>query len=360
MVNAIFFLVSAVFLIVWWKAWIGYLMWDWVVSVANSNKTVYESVKKKWSNTTIKKADIVDSNKTLYESGKKKLSNPIITKTFAASSNKSNRKKPTTQSGTTTQSGVIQIINRSVIDNFDIDKIYEEVWEVSRNFSERWWVNSWAFFNVKNWVWSTVQWPLATWSKRQLKFAAHNWWIDTDWWYYPQNLFRLILNEKYQDYIQSAYYKINKYNLSSSPNRYESNWFFLFNRYLDQNNLYYTWIRVDWKVIIKKKYQWQYTTLAYKKIFDWVYNRDTNPNLIPTGKRIWVKSEFKNLTTGGVSINVYTDINSDWIWELALSFVDNTSSSISAWWYAWIRTDFMDVEIDRYNIAENKEGYIIQ
>jgi len=245
---------------------------------------------------------------------------------------------------------------RFVIDNFVLDKVYEEVWESSRNFDDRWWVNSWAFFFVKSWTWSTVQWELEQWSKWQVSYSKYNWWLETDMWYHPQNIFRLILNEKFRSFIQSAYFKIDKYILSDDPHRWDPNWLLLFNRYVDSDNLYYTWIRVDWAVVIKKKYKWVYYTLAYNKILEWTYNRTTNPNLIPINKWIWIKSEVKNLSDTIVSIKLYIDKNNDWNWQLSLSVLDSLKSSwqdvINESWYAWIRTDFMDVEIDNYNINE--------
>lgn len=355
-VITIFFLVFVIFSFFWWAIFTNQIKWDWIVSAHSDRQVKYRS--KKIYISPVTKTLAVNNNtrkrtKTTTQSGTITQSGTTILAWTTNHSWTTIESWTITQSGTTTQSEIVtQTSKRSITDNFDTDKIYEEIREAKRNFSDRWRLNSGAFFNVKNWVWSSLQWALAEWSKWQLKYAVHNGWLDTDWWYYPQNLFRLVLNEKFQDYSQSAYYKINKYNLSTSPNRFESNWLYLFNRYVDQYNLYYTWIRVDWKVIIKKKYNSQYTTLASKKIFDWVYNRDTNPNLIPTSKWIWIKSEVKNLATGGVSINVYTDLNNDWIWEPALSYIDNTTTSIKTSWYAWVRTDFMDFEMDRYNIQE--------
>jgi hypothetical protein len=247
-------------------------------------------------------------------------------------------------------------VKRFVIDNFVLDKVYEEVWESSRNFTDRWWVNSGAFFFVKSWTWSTVQWELEAGSKWQVSYSKYGGWLETDWWFHPQNIFRLILNEKFKSFNQEAYFKINRYILSTDVHRRDPNWILLFNRYVDSNNLYYTWIRVDWNAIIKKKLKWNYYTLASKKILDWVYNRDTNPNLLPVNSWIWIKSEIKNLNEKSVIINLYSDLKNDWNWILVLSAIDNVDTSsidiINESWYAWIRTDFMDVDIDRYYIKE--------
>lgn len=241
-------------------------------------------------------------------------------------------------------------------DNFNIDKRYEEVWEKSRNFKDKWWVNSWGYFFVKDWKWSTIQWELKKWSKMQSNYAKYKWWEDTDWWFHPQNIFRLILNKKFKNFNQLAYFKVNKYNLSDSDNRMESNWFFLFNRYIDSDNLYYTWLRVDWNVVIKKKLKWDYYTLALAKIFKWKYDRKNNPNLIPINKWMGLRSKITNLSDDSVSIKVYTDIDNDWKWKLILNIIDTKESSwkkvINNSWYTWVRTDFMDVEIDKYYVWE--------
>lgn len=245
---------------------------------------------------------------------------------------------------------------RFVIDNFILDKVYEEVWEDKRNFWDRWWINSGAFFNVKDWIWSTIQGELEKWSKWQRDYEEYKWWLDTDQWFHPQNLFRLILNKKFKNFEQYTYFKINKYILSNSENRYESNWFLLFNRYLDSDNLYYAWIRVDWAAVIKKKYKWEYYTLAYEKIFDWKYDRVKSPNLIPINKWIWIKTEVLNFWTDNVSIKLFIDTNNDWKWTYALGVSDKSKSSlekvINDCWYAWVRTDFMDVDINKYYIKE--------
>jgi hypothetical protein len=246
--------------------------------------------------------------------------------------------------------------SRFVIDNFILNKEYEEISEEKRIFSDRWWVNSWAFFNIRGWKWSTNQWKLEKWSKWQTSYSKYNSWYDTDWWYYPQNIFRLILNTKFKNLEQYTYFKINKYILSKSKNRYESNWFLLFSRYIDADNLYYAWFRVDWDLVIKKKYKRQYYTLKSKKVFDWIYDREKKPNLIPINKLIWIKLEMKNIEENKVRIKAYTDIHNSWVWTLVLDFEDSNESSdeqvLNNEWYAWVRSDFMDVEIDKYYIKE--------
>jgi hypothetical protein len=96
--------------------------------------------------------------------------------------------------------------------------------------------------------------------------------------------------------------------LSDSEYRNESNGVLLFNRYKDGDNLYYSGIRVDGQAVIKKKIKGKYFTLVEKELFgkDGDYDRKSNPNLIPQGKWIGIKSVLKN-EGEAVDIKLYVD-----------------------------------------------------
>ena len=175
-----------------------------------------------------------------------------------------------------------------------------------------------------------------------------------------REILRLVTRSKWQNMSQEVYFKINKDNMSASPNRNASNGVLLFNRYKDGNNLYYTGVRVDGAVVIKKKINGDYHTVAYKKVFPGSYNRDTSPNLLP--KNVWmgIKSEVKTGPNGTVAINVFMKKSPPaggvtGAWELAISGVDDGAkyggAAITESGYAGIRTDFMDLEFDDYRIA---------
>ena len=180
--------------------------------------------------------------------------------------------------------------------------------------------------------------------------------LDTDNVYHPQNIFRLVARNKWQNLNQETYFQITKDNLSASPNRNATNGLLFFNCYQDAFNLYYTGIRVDGAAVIKKKINGTYYTLAQKSFYyaDAPYNRDTNPNLIPGQKWIGLRSEIKTNSDNTISIKLFIDKENNGNWQLALEAKDDGRSyggaAILSEGYAGIRTDFMDAEFDRYQI----------
>jgi hypothetical protein len=161
--------------------------------------------------------------------------------------------------------------------------------------------------------------------------------------------------DKWQNFSQEVYFKINKMNFSSSVNRNESNGFLLFNRYQDGDNLYYTGLRVDGYAVIKKKLKGDYHTLSEEKIFPGpAYDADKSPNLLPVGKWMGIKTEVITTSSGAVQINLYYKDSRDAPdWKLVANYVDTgqKGAEIMAPGYGGIRTDFMDVEFDDYKIT---------
>jgi hypothetical protein len=215
------------------------------------------------------------------------------------------------------------------------------------------WVNSGAQMRLANGRGMTIQGDLPEGHPWRAIYAAANP-LDTDNGKHPQNIFRLVGRSRWQNSQQEAYFKIAKDNLSASPNRDGHNGLLLFNRYQDSQSLYYTGIRVDGSVVIKKKLNGTYTTLGMKKIFPGTYNRMTNPNLLPHDTWIGLRSVVRTNANGSVTIQVYTDVSWKGIWTLALTAVDDGSSGapITAAGYGGIRTDFMDVIFDSYRETE--------
>lgn len=260
---------------------------------------------------------------------------------LTASSGRSKTRTQTTSSGSSTN------------DSFSSNSLVEEINAMSLSSSSRWWVNSGGRFIVADGVGKTIQGDLVStdaWYKEYLSSNPE----DTDNGLHPQNIFRLVEKESWKSYTQQFYFNINKINVSTSPNRNASNGVFLFNRYQSGDNLYYTGIRVDGAVVIKKKYQGAYYTMAYKKIRDGVYDIASNPNLLPVSKWFGVKSQLKDLSDGSVEIKFFTDEGKTGVWTEVLSVVDKPgvygSNVISSAGYAGIRTDFMDISFDDYLI----------
>jgi len=234
-------------------------------------------------------------------------------------------------------------------DPFSVDKRVEETGSMSESKDMNWWVNSGGYFDAISSRAYTARGDLPPGSYWQKAYATSTP-TDTDGGLHPQNIFRLLTRTKWQNFSQHAYFQVLKDNLSLSSNRNASNGLLLFNRYQDGDNLYYTGVRVDGALVIKKKVRGTYTTLGYKKYFAGTYNKTTNPNLLPKFKWIGVKSEVTNLADGKNNIKLYLDVGWTGVWSLVLEATDSEPSLNSAG-YGGIRTDFMDVEFDGFLIS---------
>jgi hypothetical protein len=240
-------------------------------------------------------------------------------------------------------------------DTFSVDRVVEEAGNINESSDPHWWVNSGGQFIVQGGSAKTIQGESpsdAEWHKRYQEDNPE----DTDNGAHPQNIFRLVQRQTWHNLTQSAYFRINHDNLSSSPNRNESNGLFLMNRYVDGQTLYYTGIRVDGAAVVKKKVNGTYVTLAYKPVFSGgAYNHDTNPNAIPHGSWIGLKAEVKDVANGAVSIKLYYTLGQSDDWKLVIDVIDTGKTGgavISATGNAGIRTDFMDVDFSDYRISE--------
>ena len=252
---------------------------------------------------------------------------------------------------------IAAVVNSPFYYTFKVDGTLSEIGKIDDSSSPYWWLKSGGLFYLKDGLGKTIHGELPTLNKWRLAYFLSNP-VDTDNGYRPQNIFRLVARSKWQNFEQSAYFKIIQYNLSESKNRSESNGILLFNRYLDSDNLYYVGIRVDGTAVIKKKINGNYYTLAQKSFYntDMPYNRDTNPNLIPSQKWIGIKSEIKTNPDNTVSIKLFIDKDKTGNWILAAESTDDGTTyggtAILNEGYAGIRTDFMDVEFDEYQIIK--------
>ena len=241
--------------------------------------------------------------------------------------------------------------------SFASDNTIEETGSMSESSSRDWWLNSGGYFMTQDGVGMTVHGSLPMLDKWRLLYSFSNP-LDTDGGYYPQNIFRLVTQSKWKNFNQQVYFKIQKDNLSESPQRNASNGVLMFNRYLDGNNLYYTGVRVDGGVVIKKKINGEYFTLGYRKYWDGSYDRGINPNLLPKEKWIGVKSELISALDDSVTIRLYLDVGRTSNWELVLQVTDKGNSfgiaPIQGEGFGGIRSDFMDVQFDDYKISEMK------
>lgn len=235
-------------------------------------------------------------------------------------------------------------------ENFDKDSLIEENWPIKRSGDNNWWVSSGAYLYVRDGVGETIQGNLNMSDKWVNKFNLANA-KDTANGYRPQNIFRLVYKKKASDYTQSVYSRINYYDESESENRNASNGILLFNRYQDEFSLYYAGVRVDGNLVIKKKLNGVYYTLALKQIFEGDYDRFNNPNLIPIDTWIGIKTVVQTVEKNKVKISLYTDIGRTGIWTLALEVLDSGElfdKVITKPGYGGIRTDFMDASFDDF------------
>lgn len=256
--------------------------------------------------------------------------------------------------------GVFRDYQREIFnETFQGSETLEETAKMSGSASPDWWVNSGGQMIKEKGIGKTIQGELSPDSKWYKKYKSSNS-RDTDGGVHPQNIFRLVARTKWQNFTQEAYFKINALNLGESENRNASNGILLMSRYEDGDNLYYAGLRVDGLAVIKKKYGGKYYTIKEEKIFSGdAYDREKNPNLIPLGEWIGLKSEFRNTSDGDVEIKFFIDEGKTGNWQLAVSAVDDGRKEfgkniLSDEGYAGIRTDFMDVEFSDYKISEIK------
>lgn len=241
--------------------------------------------------------------------------------------------------------------------SFSEDATLEESGAPEESSSPYWWVDSGGQLIQKDGVGMTIQGSLDDSSPWFSRYRANNP-VDTDNGTHPQNIFRLVTKNSWRNFTEECYYMVTDSNFSASPNRNESNGLLLFNRYLDGDNLYYAGLRVDGQVTIKKKYKGTYYTMTLlPTLGGGLYNRMSNPNLIPMNIWIGLRSIVKDNPDGSVDITLYMN-QAHGDWQLVAHAVDDGKQYggpvIRGPGRAGIRTDFMDVKLDDYKIEELK------
>lgn len=239
---------------------------------------------------------------------------------------------------------------------FQQDGALEETGTEEESSSRYWWLNSGGQMILQNGVGKTLQGSLPAFAHWRMIYVASAP-EETDDGYYPQNIFRLLTRNTWQNIEQEIYVKINRLNMSRSEFRNSTNGILLFARYRDSGNLYYAGVRVDGTAVIKKKINGEYYTLAEPPFFSGVpYDRDLHPNLLPEQVWIGVRSVVANTSGSMVDIKIYVDTGKTGKWVLAAEAQDDGKSyggrAILEEGYAGIRTDFMDAEFDDYRIRK--------
>lgn len=214
------------------------------------------------------------------------------------------------------------------------------------------WLNSGGELNVVRGVAKTIQGELPLSDKWRGYYLNSNP-EDTDLGVHPQNIFRLLTKSKFNDSIETLTFRITKDNLSQSKNRNESNGVFLYERFLDEKNSYYLGIRVDGFMVIKKKINGEYITLAEKPfVTDRSYDRVKNPSLIEKNENYSIRAEARNKNSA-VELKLFLKRGDEKEWNLSLEALDNGEHGqpIGEMGSGGIRTDFMDVEFERYETS---------
>ena len=250
---------------------------------------------------------------------------------------------------------VAVLVRSPFVYTFNESGIVEETGNMYESESPYWWLDSGGFMTISSNIGQTIQGDLPYTNKWYQEYARSSS-IDTDGGLHPQNLFRLITRSTWKNLRQEAYFMITRDNISSSPNRNESNGLLLFNRYRDSDNLYYAGLRVDGTAVIKKKLAGTYYTLDQESVFKGKpYDRESSPSLLPKGLWIGIRTEVTTDASKKVYIKLYVDIGKNGTWKMVAEAVDDGVSSgsiINNKAYAGIRTDFMDVNISNYKIEE--------
>lgn len=245
---------------------------------------------------------------------------------------------------------------RQFTERFDETFTIKEVGDPTESSSANWWVSSGGYFFSRGGVGSTIVDELPLTDERYQAYAKSNP-LDTDDGLHPQNIFRLVQKDTWENFSQEAYFKIVGNNFSDSRNRNASNGLLFFNRYVDEDNLYYTGIRVDGYVTIKKKISGTYYTLVYQPLFNIgeKYNEEDKINLLPSDQWIGLRSVVKTNPNGTVTIELYIDRGKTGSWQLVAKVVDDGArfgGAVFTSGHGGIRTDFMDVQFDNYLIRE--------
>lgn len=225
-------------------------------------------------------------------------------------------------------------------------RLIEESAAPEASVDESYWLNSGGVARVEDGEISTASGELPPDSKWRKAYGRSNP-ADTDGGKRPQNLFRLVTKRSYGDADVRGFFTVKALNLSDSPNRNESNGFFLMLRYADANDLYYAGLRVDGSAVLKKKIGGAYQTLATVPVFAYAtYDRAAMPSLIPLNVPIGLRAQIRDAGDGSVAITMFMDIGGNGRWTRVLDATDKAGRIGSG--HAGIRTDFMDVAVSGF------------
>ncbi|PIR84105.1 hypothetical protein COU18_01745 [Candidatus Kaiserbacteria bacterium CG10_big_fil_rev_8_21_14_0_10_51_14] len=248
--------------------------------------------------------------------------------------------------------GAVISISQPFVFTFNTDGVLHESATMEESSSPYWWLNSGGKLIIADKVGKTIHGPLPFLDVWRIRYALSNP-VDTGNGYYPQNIFRLVTKPTAANQRVEMLFKIEKDNLTASPNRNASNGILLMSRHVDSDNLYYAGVRVDGTAVIKKKYRGTYYTMAQEKVFPGTYAE--NKNLIPHRQWIGLRAENVRNADGTLTVRLFMKRANE-SWKKILEAKDDgrthgNTPVISGTGHAGIRTDFMDVSFESFRFA---------
>lgn len=256
------------------------------------------------------------------------------------------------RSNSHSENSIQTLVDPVFIYNFNVPGVLSESKNRDESKSRYWWLNSGGIMEIENGTGRTIQGNLDPLNRWRITYSLSNS-VDTDQGAHPQNIFRLFTMSVWKNSSEEIYFKINRDNLSPSPNRNVSNGVFLITRFQDGGNLYYGGVRVDGTAVIKKKVDGKYFTLDQKRIWPGPdYDRRLNPSLLPKNVWIGMKIESEDDNRGRVHLKFYLDLDQSGRWTPILEAIDDGRSAILKPGTGGLRSDFMDIEFKDFKIIE--------
>jgi hypothetical protein len=233
---------------------------------------------------------------------------------------------------------------------FQETRVLNEAGKMEESASPDWWLSSGGLFIQQGGLGKTIHGSLPAGSVWQEKYAHKP--DTTDNGSHPQNIFRLLTRRTWGDCVQELKFRISAYRAAACEQRNASNGVLFMSRYQDQHNSYYAGIRVDGSVVIKKKINGIYHTLAQARIYPGAYDRERQPILLPVRSWIAMRCEVRNRDKG-VDIILSTHERGKWR-VVAQAHDDDKQGPPFGEGFSGIRTDFMDAEFEHYRIGKVK------
>lgn len=233
---------------------------------------------------------------------------------------------------------------------FDVPGTLAQTTYASQSSSPYFWLRSGGILSISGGRAYSNQGKLAATNYWRTKYDAMNP-TATDNGYRPQNVFTMFSRASLTNVSVQIYVDRVRDNLSNNANRHPYNGEMLYARYVDDNNYYLAGLHADGTVLIQKKVDGVYTTLASKQFFAGSYGANGDYDLIPGGKWLGIKFLVANNVNGTPVLSVYTDIGWSGSWKLALTAKDS-GSTITGAGLAGITSNFADIELDNFVLSD--------